>query len=205
MDDFESYLFIISRMLSYDEDEDRISSEQFSLILGPNYVISFQERVGDLFETVRERLRGKKGRIRRMGADYLMYGTFDVDSYCWHVLRLWPELEMGNLRFFARVQGLPAGDEEVGKLLARVGLDTRANDRAGDYSSGMRQRLKWAFALLGDPAGLLLDEPGVTLDEGGFTLSGDLVGEAREAGRVVVVATNDSREIGYGDDRLKLG
>ncbi len=35
-------------------------------------------------------------------ADYLMYGTFDVDSYCWHVLRLWPELEMDNLRFFAR-------------------------------------------------------------------------------------------------------
>ncbi|MDH7513028.1 MAG: GH116 family glycosyl hydrolase [Clostridiales bacterium] len=35
-------------------------------------------------------------------ADYLMYGTFDVDSYCWHVLKLWPELEMGNIRFFAR-------------------------------------------------------------------------------------------------------
>jgi non-lysosomal glucosylceramidase len=35
-------------------------------------------------------------------ADYLMYGTFDVDSYCWHVLRLWPELEMGNMRFFCR-------------------------------------------------------------------------------------------------------
>jgi non-lysosomal glucosylceramidase len=35
-------------------------------------------------------------------ADYLMYGTFDVDSYCWHVLTLWPELEMGNMRFFAR-------------------------------------------------------------------------------------------------------
>ncbi len=35
-------------------------------------------------------------------ADYLMYGTFDVDSYCWHILSLWPELEMDNLRFFAR-------------------------------------------------------------------------------------------------------
>jgi len=35
-------------------------------------------------------------------ADYLMYGTFDVDSYCWHILRLWPELEMGNMRFFSR-------------------------------------------------------------------------------------------------------
>jgi non-lysosomal glucosylceramidase len=35
-------------------------------------------------------------------ADYLMYGTFDVDSYCWHILKLWPELEMDNIRFFAR-------------------------------------------------------------------------------------------------------
>jgi len=35
-------------------------------------------------------------------ADYLMYGTFDVDSYCWHILKLWPELEMGNMRFFSR-------------------------------------------------------------------------------------------------------
>jgi len=35
-------------------------------------------------------------------ADYLMYGTFDVDSYCWHILKLWPELEMGNMRCFSR-------------------------------------------------------------------------------------------------------
>jgi len=121
-------------------------------------------------------------------------------------LALYDELTgLENLRFFARVQAMPAGDEEMGELLARVGLDTRANDRAGDYSSGMRQRLKWAFALLGEPDGLLLDEPGVTLDESGFTISGELIGQAREQGRVVIVATNDSREIGYGDDRLKLG
>lgn len=60
MDDFECYIFLISRMLSYNEDEDRVSSEQFSLILGTNYVISFQERGGDLFESIRERIRGKR-------------------------------------------------------------------------------------------------------------------------------------------------
>ncbi len=121
-------------------------------------------------------------------------------------LVLYDELTgLENLRFFARVRGLTAGDDEIDELLARVGLDNRANDPAGDYSSGMRQRLKWAFALLGDPDGLLLDEPGVTLDESGFSLSGELIEQAREQGRVVVVATNDSREIGYGDDRLQLG
>ncbi len=77
-------------------------------------------------------------------------------------LALYDELTgLENLRFFARVRAMPAGDEEMGELLARVGLDTRANDPAGDYSSGMKQRLKWAFALLGEPDGLLLDEPGV--------------------------------------------
>jgi magnesium transporter len=83
MDDFESYLFLISRMLSHSEEEDRISSEQFSLILGMNYVISFQERIGDLFEQIRERLRRKRGRIRRMGADYLAYALIDaiIDRY----------------------------------------------------------------------------------------------------------------------------
>jgi non-lysosomal glucosylceramidase len=34
--------------------------------------------------------------------DYLMYGTFDVDSYCWHVLKLWPDLELRNMDFFAK-------------------------------------------------------------------------------------------------------
>jgi heme exporter protein A len=121
-------------------------------------------------------------------------------------LALYDELTgLENLRFFARVRGVAGGDRELGELLARVGLEARANDLAADYSSGMRQRLKWAFALLGEPDGLLLDEPGVTLDESGFTLSGDLIGRARQQGRVVIVATNDSREIGYGDDRLELG
>jgi magnesium transporter len=83
MDDFESYLFLISRMLSHNEDEDHISSEQFSLILGQNYVISFQERIGDLFDPIRERLRRKRGRIRGMGTDYLAYALIDaiIDHY----------------------------------------------------------------------------------------------------------------------------
>jgi magnesium transporter len=83
MDDFESYLFLISRMLSHNEDEDHISSEQFSVIIGPNYVISFQERIGDLFDPIRERLRRKRGRIRRMGTDYLAYALIDaiIDHY----------------------------------------------------------------------------------------------------------------------------
>jgi magnesium transporter len=70
-------------MLFYDEEEDQIRIEQFSLVLGPSFVLSFQEIFGDVFHGVRERLRKGKGRIRKMGADYLMYALIDaiVDNY----------------------------------------------------------------------------------------------------------------------------
>ncbi|HSG28727.1 MAG TPA: CorA family divalent cation transporter, partial [Candidatus Krumholzibacterium sp.] len=79
----DDYLFITLNMLSYDEEKNEVLSEQVSLILGHNYVISFQERPGDVFEPVRDRLRGKKGKIARMGADYLCYALLDtvVDNY----------------------------------------------------------------------------------------------------------------------------
>lgn len=67
MEDFENYIFIVLKMLYYDEKDDEIKAEQVSLIRGPNFVISFQEREGDVFNPVRERIRTAKGRIRKMG------------------------------------------------------------------------------------------------------------------------------------------
>jgi magnesium transporter len=83
MEDYENYIFIISKMLSYDDKEDRLNIEQFSLLLLPNVIISFQEKPGDVFNPVRERMRKGKGRIRKMGTDYLMYALLDaiVDNY----------------------------------------------------------------------------------------------------------------------------
>lgn len=82
-EDFDKYIFIVLRMLQYNEQIQDIESEQVSLILGKNFVISFQERVGDVFDYIRERLRNAKGRIRKMGPDYLAYALLDaiVDSY----------------------------------------------------------------------------------------------------------------------------
>jgi heme exporter protein A len=103
------------------------------------------------------------------------------------------------------MKGLNPCAAGIGELLERVGLGARGRDRVGDYSSGMRQRLKWAFALLGDPAALLLDEPGVTLDAEGFATAAALVDRARARGRLIVLATNDTRELELGDERLSLG
>lgn len=83
MDDLEDYLFVVLKMLDYDKEDDEISAEQISIILGQNFVISFQEKEGDVFEPIRERIRKNKGRIRKMGADYLAYALVDsvVDNY----------------------------------------------------------------------------------------------------------------------------
>ena len=80
---FDEYLFLVLKMLVYDEAGGGTSTEQVSLILGPRWVISFQERPGDVFHEVRERIRGKTGRIRQMGSDYLVYALIDaiVDHY----------------------------------------------------------------------------------------------------------------------------
>jgi len=83
MEDFGSYVFIALKMLDYVQEENEISSEQVSLVLGSNFVISFQEREGDVFNPIRERIKKGKGRIRKMGADYLAYALVDsiIDNY----------------------------------------------------------------------------------------------------------------------------
>ena len=80
---FDNYLFVVLKMLRYDTDEKSIASEQISLILGENILISFQEAAGDVFEPVRDRIRKGKGRIRGAGCDYLAYALIDaiVDHY----------------------------------------------------------------------------------------------------------------------------
>jgi magnesium transporter len=83
MEDFENYVFVVLKMLFYDEKEGGTHAEQFSLILGPHWVLTFQERVGDVFEPVRERLRKGKGLSRKSGPDYLATVLLDaiVDNY----------------------------------------------------------------------------------------------------------------------------
>jgi magnesium transporter len=84
LEDYGDYVFIVLKMLYYDEKENEIEVEQVSLCLGSNFVVSFQEETGrDVFDPVRERLKSGKGRIRKLGPDYLAYSLIDaiVDSY----------------------------------------------------------------------------------------------------------------------------
>ncbi len=82
-EDYEGHIFIVLNMLMYNQATNLVEKEQVSLVLGDNYLLSFQERKGDLFEPIRERIKNNKGRIRKKKADYLMYALIDtvVDNY----------------------------------------------------------------------------------------------------------------------------
>ena len=78
IEEFEDYVFLILKMLTYDEETDEVHVEQVSLVLGPSFVISFQEMEGDVFDPIRERIRKGGGRIRNAGADYLVFAILDA-------------------------------------------------------------------------------------------------------------------------------
>lgn len=82
-DDSTSHLFVVLRMLQYNDAGQTIQSEQVSILLRSGYVVSFQESEGDVFDPIREQIRTGRGRVRNMGADYLLYRLMDavVDGY----------------------------------------------------------------------------------------------------------------------------
>jgi len=95
-EEFENYIFIVLKMLVYDDAAGHIAAEQVSLILGPHFLFSFQEKEGDVFEFVRERIRKARGRIRKAGCDYLAYALMDavVDHYFVILERLGDKIEL---------------------------------------------------------------------------------------------------------------
>jgi magnesium transporter len=83
LEDFETYFFIVAKMLYLERGTSQVRAEQISIIVGPTFVISFQETEEDVFEGIRERIRSGRGRLRQRGADYLAYALLDavVDGY----------------------------------------------------------------------------------------------------------------------------
>ena len=108
-----------------------------------------------------------------------------------------------NLVFAAEARGLADPHAAVATALERVGLAARARDFVPELSSGMKQRLRLAFALLGGPEVVLLDEPGSHLDDEGRASVARLVDEQARAG-LVILATNDEREMKLGAQSIEL-
>ena len=82
-EDYGSYIYTVLKMILLDTGKDEIITDQVSIIIGPNYILSFQEREGDVFDPVRERFKNPASRLRKSGVDYLAYSLIDsvVDNY----------------------------------------------------------------------------------------------------------------------------
>lgn len=130
----------------------------------------------------------------------------DAIGWCAPDLSLYGDLTAAeNLDFFSRVAGRARSLSEVEDRLARVGLDP-ARVRATPLralSTGQRQRVKLAFAVLKDPPLLLLDEPGSNLDAAGRDAVASVVAAHRTVG-TVVLASNDAGDLALSDERVTL-
>ena len=108
-----------------------------------------------------------------------------------------------NLMFAAEARGMAGPSVAAAAAIGRVGMASRSRDRVPALSSGMKQRLRIAFALLHRPPVLLLDEPGSHMDDEGRATLADLVEQERHAG-LVLIATNDEREWRLAEQRIEL-
>ena len=127
VEEYQDHLFVVAKMLSLDEETSGIVTEQVSFVLGKGYVISFQERPGDVLDPVRDRIRHATGRVRRKGADYLLYALLDVivDNYFLIVEDLGERIEQLERKISVR----PGNEDlltiqEIRSLLITVGRYT---------------------------------------------------------------------------------
>ena len=108
-----------------------------------------------------------------------------------------------HLSLVARLRGLPGGLAAGLQLFRAMGLAGREDERVGGYSSGMLQRLRYVLALVHQPRLLLLDDPTTNLDTAGIALVDGIVERAARTG-IVIVATNDPRDLRYAELVLSL-
>ena len=135
--------------------------------------------------------KGSRGMISQIGlvAPYLQ--LFDEFS------------ALENLSIAMGIRGAPYTVSEAVALLERLAIDPRRADPLRTYSSGMKQRVKYAFALLHHPLVLILDEPMANLDLDGVAIVRAIMAEQQGRG-ILVVATNDLTDIDRYDRRVEL-
>ena len=108
-----------------------------------------------------------------------------------------------NLEFFCKVRGIAYDRKSCLGMMERAGLSENSHKLCRNYSSGMKQRLKLAQALLHNPPLLLLDEPGCNLDSKGMKIVEEIISAQRQRG-MTVIASNEKREVDYGDRVINL-
>lgn len=106
-----------------------------------------------------------------------------------------------NLLFFAKIRGLNNYESRIDMLMDTFGLKGRDDDQVKTYSSGMKQRLKYVFALLHKPQVLFVDEPRSNLDEDGVRSVYEVLGQYKKE-HLLIMATNDSDDLQLADTKV---
>jgi len=110
-----------------------------------------------------------------------------------------------NLQFLSNIRAADQQNgERIKELLTLVGLWKRRDDIVGTFSSGMKQRLKYAFALIHNPAVLILDEPTSNLDAEGIKVIKKIILEQKKI-NILIIATNNKEEAGWCAQQIQVG
>jgi len=172
---------------------------------GKLYVILGDNGAGKttLLRTIAGLAHATRGKITVLGSDDIKASRAQI-GYMAHPSLLYDELSgMENLRYFAGLYGIPAGEVErrCQDAIASVKLDPGLERPVGQYSQGMRQRMSLARALLNDPKLLLLDEPFSNVDARSAAEMATLVAQARDRGKTVLVVTHQPAQLEpYADE-----
>ncbi len=119
-------------------------------------------------------------------------------------LQLYEELTaFENLNFLARLKSIKGASDKIYSLIEQVGLKGRAHDPVKTYSSGMKQRLKYAFALLSSPDILFLDEPTSNLDKEGIKKVYEIMNNQKQD-KILIFATNDDADLNLADKLVQI-
>jgi heme exporter protein A len=108
-----------------------------------------------------------------------------------------------NLQYALAIRGIPSDTSRIHALLKKVFLYERRNDAVRTFSSGMKQRMKYAFALIHNPSILILDEPTSNLDTEGIAMVKQIMSEQIQHG-ILIVATNDLSDVEHFDIQVDL-
>jgi heme exporter protein A len=108
-----------------------------------------------------------------------------------------------NLLYFAKIRGIDYNKEKVDSLLNEFLLFERRNDLLKGYSSGMKQRMKFIFALMHSPRILILDEPTTNLDISGKDSVYKIISE-ESASSIIITASNEQSDLSFCKEIIQL-